>query len=103
MTEAEQLRDEGMQASASKYAEDLAKAQRIAVLWGMGGKVCTSDDIRDLFLEAEGRELAIGNAIGSLFKGGIWEYVGRKKSVRKSSHARWLSCWKLRETYEEFV
>ena len=97
----EQLKMEGLEAATKKHAIDLAKAQALAELWGMGGRVVTSDDIYELFLAHEGRELKIGNCAGALFRTGKWEYVGRKKSVRPSAHARYISCWKLTEKANE--
>lgn len=100
MTTGEQLRDRGLDAAASRYKEDLAKAQRIAELWALGGRVVNSDEVRELFLAAEGRELSIGSAMGALFRLGTWEYAGRVKSKRKSAHARWINCWRLAEKIE---
>jgi hypothetical protein len=40
----------------------------------------------------------LGNASGSLFKGGEWFFTGRwEKSVRIRSHGRDVKVWRLRE------
>jgi hypothetical protein len=91
-----QLKIEGLELAASKHQADLTRAQDIAELYGMVANVVTSDDVREFFLERYGRELKIGNAMGSLFSRKKWICVGRIKSKRDSSHARWISQWKLK-------
>lgn len=42
---------------------------------------------------------SLGNAAGSLFRGGDWEFTGRwTKSTRVISHANDLRIWRLKET-----
>jgi len=64
------------------------------------GRIITADDVRELFEVQHGRPLEIGNAIGSLFTNKKkWEYVGRVRSKRPSSHTRYVSQWQLKQAY----
>jgi hypothetical protein len=101
VTTGTQLKLEGLEKAASRHAVDLRRAQQIAELIAGFGKPITSDDVRWAFYEHQGRDLKIGNAIGSLFANKKkWEWVGRVKSARVSSHARYVSQWRLRDAYK---
>jgi len=64
------------------------------------GRIITADDVRELFEVQHGRPLEIGNALGSLFTPRRkWQCVGRVKSKRPSSHARWVYQWQLQASY----
>lgn len=92
----EQLKIEGIELTASKHLPDLVRAQEVARLMGLLGNPITSDDVREAFFCRYGRELQIGSAIGALFEERRWECVGRVKSKRPQSHARYICSWKLR-------
>jgi len=91
---------EGLERASSRHGVDLRRAQQIAELIAGLGKPITSDDVREAFKVHQGRELQIGNAMGSLFTNKKkWEYVGRVRSKRPSSHTRYLSQWQLKQAY----
>lgn len=97
---ATQLKLEGIERAASHHGPDLKRAQQIAELMAGLGRIITADDVRDLFFEHHHRPLDIGNAMGSLFANKKrWECVGRIRSKRPGSHARWVSQWQLRTAY----
>jgi hypothetical protein len=99
LSEATQLKMDGLERAASKHIVDLRRAQQIAeFIAGFQGPI-TSDDVREAFAIHQGRELNIGNAMGSLFTGKKWQCVGRVRSKRPSSHTRYLSQWQLRVPY----
>lgn len=101
MTTGTQLKLDGLEKAASRHEADLRRAQYIAELLAGLGRIVTADDVRDLFFEKYQRPLAIGNAMGSLFASKKkWECCGRVKSKRDSSHARYVSQWRLREAYK---
>lgn len=94
---AEQLKMTGLELAASKHQADLTRAQDVAELLGMVFDVVNSDDVRQAFFERHGRELKIGNGMGSIFANRKkWVCVGHVKSKRDSSHARTIATWKLK-------
>lgn len=100
MTSGTQMKLEGLERASSHHAVDLRRAQQIAELIAGLGKPITADEVREAFKVHQGRELQIGNAIGSLFTNKKkWEYVGRVRSKRPSSHTRYLSQWQLKQAY----
>jgi hypothetical protein len=72
----------------------LEEARSIASKLGRGGVGITADDVGS---ELDRRGFPqLGPAAGSLFKGKQWVFTGeRKKSTRKSNHARELKVWRL--------
>jgi len=98
--QATQLKLEGLERAASHHKVDLLRAQQIAELIAGVQTVITADDVREAFRIHQGRELKIGNAMGSLFPRKKWICVGRVKSKRDSSHARYVSQWQLRTAYK---
>lgn len=100
LSASEQLKLDGLERAASKHEHDLRIAQGIAEFIAGFQSPITADDVREAFQVHQGRELKIGNALGSLFASKKkWQCVGRVKSKRPSSRARYVSQWKLRENY----
>lgn len=100
MTTGTQMKLEGLERAASRHSVDLRRAQQIAELMAGMGRIVTADDVRELFEVQHGRALEIGNAMGSLFTNKKkWEYVGRVRSKRASSHTRYVSQWQLKQAY----
>jgi hypothetical protein len=100
VNQATQLKLDGLERSASHHAVDLRKAQLIAELMAGMGRIITADDVRELFEVQHGRPLQIGNAMGSIFASKKkWQCVGRVRSKRPDSHARWVSQWQLKQAY----
>lgn len=100
MSTATQLKLRGLQKAASHHASDLHIAQGIAEFIAGFQSPITSDDVLVAFETHQGRPLKIGNAMGMLFANKKrWECVGRVRSKRPSSHARYVSQWQLRQAY----
>lgn len=100
MSTGTQLKLQGIESAASHHKVDLLRAQQIAeFIAGFQGTI-TADDVREAFKVHQGRELNIGNAMGSLFPRKKWVCVGRVKSKRPSSRCRWLPQWQLRTAYK---
>jgi len=93
----EQLKLAGIERAVRKYEPDLVRAQGIAELIGIGGRLVSSDEVREMFAAKYERPLQIGNAAGAIFRDKtVWMFVDRVKSTRKEAHARWISRWRLR-------
>jgi hypothetical protein len=79
------------------------EAKRAAVILYRNGSYrhknigITSDDVC-FYFEKNGRDLrkVLGNAMGSLFSDGAWEYVRHVKSDHIPAHAREIKAWRLR-------
>lgn len=93
LTHGEQLKLDGMLRATKKHKDDLERAQAIAKELSTGGRYVTSDDVRPAFSARYGYPLEIDNAIGSLFVGEGWTFVGRVKSTRKEAHSRYIGQW----------
>lgn len=89
-------RDAGMQTAAAnkesllRYARDVAK--RLARAKG----VITADDVSEAMAVEGISPNALGNASGSLFKGGDFIHVGYTNARRVQSHGRTLKTWRLK-------
>jgi hypothetical protein len=60
-----------------------------------GNGECTADDVQRVLIEQGISPHALGNAAGSLFRGGDWEWTGRRvKSARVHAHANELKVWR---------
>ena len=92
--ESQQRKEEGMALAASARPGDLEVARNIARhIARIGDGTCNADQVG---IELEARGIELGNASGSLFKGGCWEFTGRRiRSARKSRHAGEIKVWRL--------
>lgn len=81
----------GMDKAASNKKSLLEHARTIARRLGANGKEVTADDV----IRVLGKSL--GNAAGSLFIGGEWEFTGRFiKSARVQARGNLLRVWVLK-------
>ena len=90
----EKLKEEGMDAAAQGKRQVLEYAQLIAIELAKAdpNRECDADQVQNI-IRKSGYEL--GNAAGSIFKGGKWVCVGFKKSERPQNHARLVRVWRL--------
>lgn len=86
----------GMSLAAGANARNLARAREIAV------QIASRHSLRECEAESVGKMLqdegiAPGPWMGSLFKGGCWEFTGQRiKSSLVTNHARELKVWRLK-------
>ena len=86
------LKDAGMERAADAKPDLLAHARSILVRLAIKNGEVTADDL------PEDMRVQLGPAMGSVFKGGMWEFTGKRKvSVLVSNHGRELKVWRLRE------
>ena len=96
--ESDRRKEEGMEIAAHNRGELLEIARQIAV------DIALSHPCRECHADAVGREMRdrgypteLGPAAGSIFKGGDWEFTGRrKKSARVTNHSRELKIWRYK-------
>ena len=90
-------REAGMRLASTHRGAVLHAARAIAVrvAQGRADRCVTADDVyRHL---GAGDKQRLGNAAGSLFRGGRWEFTGHwKHSRRITNHARDIKIWRLR-------
>lgn len=93
----EELKQRGMKkaADANPFLKPCRAAVRAAAL-GRTDRTATADDA-SRYLESIGHPAdLLGNAAGSLFRGGEWEWTGRlQPSMRPSRHANQNRIWRL--------
>ena len=96
---AEKARAAGMRAAASSHQLLLAVLRRelIRIAEGRVTRSVTADDAQAWLLERGYPTTALGNAAGSLFRGGTWVCVGYKPSERVSRHRNRIAVWQLKE------
>lgn len=93
--ESEARKNDGMKRAARARTSLLTIARGIAVdLAKDGDGTCNADQVAH---ELHRRGLGnLGNAAGSLFKGGRWEFTGAfVKSKRAHAHSNLLRVWRL--------
>jgi hypothetical protein len=89
----------GMDLAATKRQQILAvtKAALCAIALSRSDRCVTADDAQRWLSENGYGPGSLGNAAGSLFRGGAWEFTGRWiKSERVISHANDLRVWRLK-------
>lgn len=92
-----EARDRGMELAASGRTDliDRVRYHLAQVARSRPDRCVTIDDCAAL-LESEG--MSLGNAAGTVFKHEAWEFTNRwQPSSRKSSHARHVRVWMLKE------
>jgi hypothetical protein len=98
----EELKEKGMAQAASRKKELLKCTQEMMVF--LAGQrsdgIVHADDARQYVTDLTGDPFALGNAMGSVFRGGAWEQVGRRKSAFPDNHAHESGLWRLRQTGE---
>lgn len=93
---AELVKRRGMTMAAEHRVDVLEKARAIAELRGLTGAHVTIDDVQAELIEQEIDPKMLGNAAGSVFKGGEWEMVGYQLSERVSRHKGLIRVWRLK-------
>ncbi len=87
-------KEHGMQAAADAKGDALAQARSIARDLALANGGETDADEVGKVLYARG--IVLGPAAGSLFKGGEWQFTGKRKaSARKTNHGREIKVWRL--------
>lgn len=90
-SEGEKGKREGMALAAEHHQGWLAQARRQAVQVALANPNRTCS-VNDLILPGPA-----GNWVGSIFKGGEWEFTGmRVRADRPESHAREVKVWRLK-------
>lgn len=94
---AEAARLEGMDIAAANKASLLEHARKVAEAIGRRKAAVSADDVAEA-LECEGISIfALGNAMGSCFRGGKWQWTGRfVKSRRTHAKGNLLRVWTLK-------
>lgn len=94
MDESQKRKEEGMERAASKKPTSLEIIRVFCREFCKRNGIVTADDAGRY---AEDCGIALGNAAGSLFKGGEFEFTGERIiSVRKKNHGRELKVWRLK-------
>ncbi len=88
---------EGMERAAMKGQELLSVARGVAIYLAAGHPhgECDADAVGEE-LAARGYSSSLGPVAGSIFKGKLWRFTGRRiNSKRVSNHAREIKVWRL--------
>jgi len=93
-----QLKLKGMAKSAQKHKEALEQV-RDAMRWkALSSLRCTEWTADDAKTYADFCGLSLGNAAGSVFTDGNWEFTGRwVPSQRPEAHRRYIRVWRLKK------
>jgi hypothetical protein len=84
----------GMNLSAENNRPMLEFARGLAVELGRAKRFVTADDIQRVLVDKGFPESSLGNAAGSVFRGGNWRWNGQTvKSTRVASHGRLIRIW----------
>lgn len=90
-------RDAGMKQAADRKASLLEYARGIAYGLALRNGTVTADDVSERLVASGISANALGNASGSLFRGGRFVPTGEfVKARRAQSHARMLRVWRLK-------
>lgn len=87
------LKTQGMDLAAQKNKVALMAAKEMAVYLAEKNGQVSIEDVREAL-----PHLPVGNWMGSVFKGSIWDFTGEWEVARhKGSHGRPVRVWRLRE------
>jgi hypothetical protein len=96
---AEKWKREKMAAAASSPAHQellsLLRPALRAIAAGRSDRCVTADDAQAWLGEHGYEPGALGNAAGSIFRGGEWKLVGYRMSARVSRHRNRVGIWRL--------
>jgi hypothetical protein len=96
---AERFKREAMSAAASSPAHqellNLLRPALIGIALSRSERTATADDASRWLAEHGYEPGALGNAAGSLFRGGNWKLVGYLPSERTSRHRNRVGVWQL--------
>jgi hypothetical protein len=95
LSEGIRRKEEGLDLASRTRRDALAAAKLIAMQLAARrpDRTITIDDIQEVIIPMG---INLGPAAGSVFRGRDWEFVGTRKTKRKTSHARPVSIWRLR-------
>jgi hypothetical protein len=97
---AEKWKREKMAAAAASPAHqgllNLLRPALRAVALTRADRCVTADDAQAWLIEHNYSPASLGNAAGSLFKGGEWKLVGYRMSDRVSRHRNRVGVWQLK-------
>jgi hypothetical protein len=98
---AEKWKREKMAAAAASPAHQellnlLRPALRAIALARSPDRCVTADDAQKWLVDRGYEAGALGNAAGSLFKGGEWKLIGYRMSDRVSRHRNRVGIWQLK-------
>jgi hypothetical protein len=98
---AERFKREAMAAAASSPAHQellrLLRPALVRIALSRSDRSVTADHAQQWLVEHGYSPAALGNAAGSLFRGGQWELVGYRMSARVSRHCNRVGIWRLKE------
>jgi hypothetical protein len=94
------LKEWGQLLAAENRADVLAIAQSVAYKLGQRQRHVCIDDVCDKLKELGIERKELGNAAGSVFKGGRWETVGFVLSRQPKRHAGVIRLWSLSEAWD---
>jgi hypothetical protein len=88
----------GMEKAAQHRNKLLEHAREVAerIALSNDSRTCTADDVQRVLIKQGIKPKQFGNAAGSLFKNGKWEFIRWIKSQRVSNHSRLIAVWKFR-------
>jgi hypothetical protein len=92
---AREAADAGIDQAATNNRPLLEVARRMAAELGRQRRFVTADDVQRGLIERGYPESSLGNAAGSVFRGGSWNWDGIStiKSTRIASHGRLIRVW----------
>ena len=79
-------------AEVLKLAREIARKLPVAST----DRGITADDVVAELMNRGYGVHCLGNAAGSLFRGGDWKCIGTRKSIRKHAHGNVLRVWRLK-------
>jgi hypothetical protein len=98
---AAKFKQEAMAAAAASPAHHelltLLRPALRAIALGRSDRCVTADDAQAWLGEHGYEPGALGNAAGSIFRGGGWKLVGYSMSARVSRHRNRVGIWRLKE------
>jgi hypothetical protein len=91
---AREAAEAGMDLAATNNRPLLIIARQLAVEIGRRKGRVTADDVQAALIDRGYPESSLGNAAGSVFRGGQWRWNGETvKSTRVASHGRLIRVW----------
>ena len=98
IAEGTRLKEEGIESASEARKELLSRVKREAVVLAQTRGEISADDVAIHCKHTLGIDLSerIGNAAGSIFRGGDWEWTGKVRlSVRASRRRNMVRVWRL--------
>ena len=93
--ESEAAKEAGVKLASENRPNILTIAREIARRISTDQGITADDVVRELVDQGYGVH-CLGNAAGSLFRGGEWVSIGFRKSTRVHAHSNLLRVWRLK-------